>query len=209
MLYYLAIAVFGYIGYKTWEDEMNVIIIHGFYNLTKAYHIMNDYLYVEKLEDDKQEEKKIKKTLLEIRNSNQEILNFEITKEVFLEKIKKNTLILKVNDNHKILKDTDYENINKINEIELEKDKLFLQVMYIDDNNEIEIQNKINFFVVEGNEILSESFLLWFMKQYYNVDIYNCNDYKIKIIDNDVNMFDVKKGVKILIKNNTYSLLNE
>ena len=27
MIYYLAIAVFGYLGYKTWEKELNIIII--------------------------------------------------------------------------------------------------------------------------------------------------------------------------------------
>jgi hypothetical protein len=207
MIYYLAIAVFGYLGYKTWEEELNVIIIHGFYNLTKTYHIVNDYLCVETIEDNKPEEKKIEKTLLEIVNCKQNIYELPITEEE-LEKIKKNTLILKVNDNYKILKDTDYENINKIDEIKLEKDKLFLQVTYNDNNNnEVEIHNKIKFFAVEGNEILSKKFLLWFMKQYYNIDIQD--DYRIGIIDNDVNMFDIKNFMSIKIKKNTYSLESE
>lgn len=208
MIYYLAIAVFGYLGYKTWEEELNIILIQSFYNLTKTYHIVNDYLYVDTLEDNKPEEKKIEKTLLEIINCDENTIDLEIPKEIFLEKMKKNILILKVNDNYKILKDTDYENINKIDEIKLEKDKLFLQITYNDNNNnEVEIHNKINFFTVDGNEILSKRFLLWFMKQHYNIDIQD--DYRIQIIDNDVNMFDIKNFMSIKIKKNTYSLESE
>ena len=74
-------------------------------------------------------------------------------------------------------------------------------------DNEVEIHNKIKFFVTEGNEILSKKFLLWFMKQYHNIDI--CDDYRLQIIDNDINMFDIKKLMSIKIKKNTYSLESE
>tara|TARA_B110000444_G_scaffold260490_1_gene307672 strand:+ start:5701 stop:6321 length:621 start_codon:yes stop_codon:yes gene_type:complete len=206
-MYYLAIAVFGYLGYKTCEKDVNIIIIKGFYNITKLYHVLNQYFITYTLEDNEPEEKKIEKTLLEIINSDQNIIDIEIPKEIFLEKIKKNILILKVNDNYKILKDTDYENINKIDEIKKPKDKLFLQITYNDINNEVEIHNKMLFFVMEGNEILSKKFLLWFMKQYYNIDIRD--DYRVQIIDNDINIFDIKDLSSIKIKKNTYSLESE
>ena len=117
-------------------------------------------------------------------------------------------IILKINDKYKILKDTDYENITQINNIELEKEKLFLQITYNDiDNKEIEIHNKIQFFIVEGNEILGKKFLKWFMKENYNIEI--TDDYIIQIIDDNVNMFDIKNFISIKIKKNSYSLESE
>ena len=207
-MYYLAIALFGYLGYKTWEKEVNIIIMKGFYNATKLYHVINDYFITETIEDIKPEEKKIEKSLLEIINNEQRIIDLKISKERFLEKIKKNMIILKINDKYKILKDTDYENITQINNIELEKEKLFLQITYNDiDNKEIEIHNKIQFFIVEGNEILGKKFLKWFMKENYNIEI--TDDYIIQIIDDNVNMFDIKNFISIKIKKNSYSLESE
>ena len=207
-MYYLAIALFGYLGYKTWEKEVNIIIIKGFYNATKLYHVINDYFITETIEDIKPEEKKIEKSLLEIINNEQRIIDLKISKERFLEKIKKNMIILKIHDKYKILKDTDYENITQINNIELEKEKLFLQITYNDiDNKEIEIHNKIQFFIVEGNEILGKKFLKWFMKENYNIEI--TDDYIIQIIDDNVNMFDIKNFISIKIKKNSYSLESE
>ena len=204
-MYYLAIAAFGYLGYKTWEKEVNIIIIKGFYNITKLYHVMNDYFITETIEDIKPEEKKIEKSLLEITNNEQRIIDLKISKERFLEKIKKNMMILKINDKYKVLKDTDYENISQLDNIELEKEKLFLQITYNDLNNkEIEIHNKIKFFIVEGNEILSKKFLQWFMKENYNIEI--PDNYTIQIIDDDINMFDIKNFISIKIKKNSYSL---
>ena len=96
------------------------------------YHIINDYFITETIEDIKPEEKKIEKSLLEIINNEQRIIDLKISKEEFLEKIKKNMIFLKINEKYKILKDTDYENITQINNIELEKEKLFLQITYND-----------------------------------------------------------------------------
>ena len=122
---------------------------------------------------------------------------------MLLKTSKKNKDVIKV-----IKEDIDFDN----NDIIFDRcdEKLFLQIVLMDKNNSYEIQEYIDSFLVDGNVILDKTFLIWYMRYYYSQDI--SNDYKLRIIDNNVNMFNLDNTQKIEITNEEsgwkYDLIN-
>lgn len=207
MIYYLAIAAVGYISYKKWEKEVNTIFIKGVFEMTKYYHELRDYLGYDDTVVIQVDNKEYKRELIEINNGNFEIIDLPISENVFQEKIATKILILNINDNHKILQNNNYDDIINLKKINVLKDKLFLQIIVENGTNEIDILNKIKTFLVDGNIILSETFLKWFMKYHYNTEL---NDnYKINIMDHNVNLITLEKDSQIKIGENKYIIINK
>ena len=207
MIYYLAIAAVGYVGYKKWEKEVNTIFIKSVFEMTKYYHELRDYFGYDDAVVIQVDNKESKRELIEINNGNFEIIDLPISENVFQEKIATKTLILNINDNHKILQNNNYDDIINLKKINVLKDKLFLQIIVENGENEIDILNKIKSFLVDGNMILSETFLKWFLNYHYNTEL---NDnYKVNIMDHNVNLITLEKDSQIKIGENKYIIINK
>ena len=86
------------------------------------------------------------------------------------------------------------EDINqniKINKI----DKPFIQVELCQNDEKKSIHKKLEGFYLEDNTLLDEPFLEWYVKTFYAIIL--DNDYKLSVIDSDVNMFKIKRGQRI------------
>ena len=207
MIYYLAIAAIGYIGYKKWNNEINHIFIKSVYEISKLYHIANDYFANDNVNDNKIVIEDIKKELIEIKEDRQNILELDITKEEFLNKVKNRILILSINDNKKILKEEDYDKITSLEKINTLEKKIFLQIIVLNNNKETDIKDLIKGYMVEGNEILDYKFLKWFMGYLYNIELKE--DYKVNIMDDDIKLFTITKNESIQLLSDSYEILNK
>jgi hypothetical protein len=208
MLYYLAIAAIGYISYKKWENEVNIVVIKGVFEATKLYHKLNDYFGNQTNLDVVEDDIVIKKELLEIKEGKGYPITLNIGKEEFLNKIKDSILLLSINNKKKVLKDEDYHEINKLENINLIDNKLFLQIIITNEKDEKEIHESMKKYMVIGNEILEYNFLKWFMDFTYNVKLKD--DYKITIMDNNIKLFTITKKQSIsILDDSTYELINK
>ena len=95
---------------------------------------------------------------------------------------------------YKRLKDDDNEEIKPI-------DKQFLQMEIEVDEQKIEIQSFLKYFYIEGN-VLDSTFFKWYMKHWYSMDIED--NYKLHIIDNSINVFQIDSSHEILFEDNKY-----
>lgn len=207
MIYYLAIAAIGYIGYKKWNSEINHILIKSVYELTKLYHKANDYFGKETVNDNEKVIEDIKKELIEIKEDHENELELDITKEEFSNKLKNTILILSINGNKKILKEEDYDKINTLEKINRLEKKVFLQIIVLNNNKETDIKDLMKAYMVEGNEILDYKFLKWFMSYLYNIELKE--DYKVNIMDDDIKLFTVTKNESIQLLSDSYEILNK
>ena len=83
--------------------------------------------------------------------------------------------------------------INK--DIEINKiDKPFLQIELFlnDDDDNVSIHKNLEKFYVNENKILDKKFLTWYSKTFYDITI--DDNYKLNIIDSDINMFNIGKN---------------
>ena len=76
--------------------------------------------------------------------------------------------------------------------------KPFLQVEYCVGEDNISIHKNLDCFYINGNRILDYDFLVWYMKEFYDIDV--DENYTLKIIDTDINMFNLKRGDYIKIE---------
>ena len=119
-------------------------------------------------------------------------------------------IFLKKEENNKNI----YKRLLDKNNIDEEKEnfslvqKPFVQVELVQNNEKISIHKKLENFYVKNNVILDRKFLVWFIKYKYFVTLNE--DYKVNIIDSNINMFNIKKNEKIRIlednkgENDTY-----
>lgn len=68
---------------------------------------------------------------------------------------------------------------------------IFLQVEIEQYGKRISIHEHLKNFYLEHNTILDKVFLEWYLKQFYSVNL--SNDYKIHIIDDNINVFSIDK----------------
>ena len=103
------------------------------------------------------------------------------------------------------------ENLDKLEDLENSEfktlEKQFIQVEYItkkEENEEIvDIHSNLNNFYIDGNIILDKEFLEWYLDYFYNLPL--IEEYKLRIFDKDVNMFNILPKNGILFSNNTYT----
>ena len=91
---------------------------------------------------------------------------------------------------YKRIKDkSDISNNIKIKKI----DKPFIQVELCQDNEDenVTIHKNLEPFYTDENEILDKKFLKWYAKTFYDISIEK--NYKINIIDSNINMFHLKE----------------
>lgn len=89
--------------------------------------------------------------------------------------------------------------------------KPFVQVLIEQNNEKTAIHKNLQNFYVKNNIILDEAFLVWFMKYKYFITL---NDnYKIHIIDSNINMFTLNNNERIKISDEendeTYKIVSE
>tara|TARA_B100001250_G_scaffold409534_1_gene434061 strand:- start:80 stop:793 length:714 start_codon:yes stop_codon:yes gene_type:complete len=79
-------------------------------------------------------------------------------------------------------------------------DKPFIQVELSLENMDenITIHKNLECFYVNDNDILDKTFLTWYVKTFYDITLNE--NYKLNIIDSDINMFNINKEEYLQIK---------
>lgn len=86
-------------------------------------------------------------------------------------------------------------------------EKPFIQVEYIeDDKSAYDIHKYLTGFYINGNTILDRVFLEWYLSYFYDKKC--AENYILRIIDKDINMFDVKSDQTIILRNDMYEVSN-
>ena len=83
-------------------------------------------------------------------------------------------------------------------------EKQFVQVELEQNGEVIDIHKHLVHFYTVGNSILSKSFLSWYLKSWYNIEL--CDKYTLKIFDKDVNLFSIGPESYIFLGNEKYSI---
>jgi len=94
-----------------------------------------------------------------------------------------------------------------IEEIEAEESMVpcvrhFLQVECVMGKEKYDIHEHISKYYITNNMIMDEIFMRYFMKHWYDVEL--DEDYKLKIIDKNVNLLTLEKNQKILLGKDDY-----
>ena len=66
----------------------------------------------------------------------------------------------------------------------------FIQIDLLQNEEEINIKDKLKCFYLKNNKILDREFLIWFVDRFLNKELHE--EYSVNIIDNEVNMFQLK-----------------
>lgn len=85
-------------------------------------------------------------------------------------------------------------------------EKPFVQVELEQNGEVIDIYKHLDHFYTVGNSILSKSFLSWYLKSWYNIEL--CDKYTLKIFDKDVNLFSIGPESYIFLDNDKYSIID-
>ena len=186
MYYYLALAVIGYYGYNKYKRDVDMLIIGGTFQLVKIYHVLKDYCGVNTEEKKEEIAEEVRKYLY-IKDGEIE----EMNKNDSPKKEELDFIVVEEKDRIRVVEPT--ISIVELKTINIEKpEKVFLQVIYSpDEGDEIDLNRNLKLFYVLNNKILGYKFLKWFMNKYHNYKLKNKN-YKIKIMDKNVKMFEIK-----------------
>lgn len=194
MYYYLALAVIGYYGYNKYKRDVDMLIIGGTFQLVKIYHVLKDYCGVNTEEKKEEIAEEVRKYLY-IKDGEIE----EMNKNDSPKKEELDFIVVEEKDRIRVVEPT--ISIVELKTINIEKpEKVFLQVIYSpDEGDEIDLNRNLKLFYVLNNKILGYKFLKWFMNKYHNYKLKNKN-YKIKIMDKNVKMFEIKPDQMIYLK---------
>ena len=194
MYYYLALAVIRYYGYNKYKTNVDMLIIGGTFQLVKFYHTLKDY-YGINTEEKKEEIPEEVRKYLYIKDGEIE----EMNKNDSPKKEELDFIVVEEKDRIRIVEPT--ISIVELKTINIKKpEKMFLQVIYSpDEGDEIDINRNLKLFYVLNNKILGYKFLKWFMNKYHNYKLENKN-YRIKIMDKNVKMFEIKPEQMIYLK---------
>jgi len=83
--------------------------------------------------------------------------------------------------------------------------KPFIQVELKYNDRSIEIHDYLDYFNIVGNHILDTTFLKWYMKYWYHINL--TEDYMLHVIDADVNILELSPSQSILIEKNSYTIV--
>lgn len=120
--------------------------------------------------------------------------------------------ISKMIDNKEYWKEIDVKyflDIPKTKQLEYLNDivtieKPFIQILLHNNDKSIDINEHLEKYYVNGNQILDITFLKWYLYYYYNIEL--DNNYKLDIIDSNIKMHQLKKYDSVLFTNNTYEI---
>jgi hypothetical protein len=194
------------------------------WELTRQYHharhqfnewemVINNYLNDgEKTNDSGIEMNKLKYELTIMGYNKKEDTTFtiELDKIKYLKDMSFDLLWLtcvKKGERYFIRLDNKIEN-NNLDEIkklfDTKMDKMLLQIELEQNGEKKEIQHNMKFFYFENNKVLDKEFLIWYLRYFYSTELEE--QYKLCIIDSEVNMFDIDetKSINIINKDNKY-----
>ena len=113
---------------------------------------------------------------------------------------------------HKNLNDEEYYRVlsekNDIENCKFDKgEPLFLQVEIEQFGKRTSIHEHLFNFYLDKNVILSKTFLEWYMKKFYSIELQN--QYKLHIIDSNVNLFtiDERQCIELIKENDEFKYL--
>ena len=234
LLYYLAgVTMVGTVGFGVLylydRDTANDIAQQVSWNAVKAYHKAN--LEVSNLKrwyetntrerisrsDDEEDENELDEI---VSNSTIEFLGYnkrddttyttcDLEENSYIEDTEFDLMFLKKKDEDidlykRIHSKNDIDQNIKMNKIE----KPFIQIELCQNEGKTSIHKKLEGFYLENNTLLDESFLNWYVKTFYGLLL--DDNYKLSIIDSDINMFKIEKGQYIeLNEKKQYQLVNE
>lgn len=96
-------------------------------------------------------------------------------------------------------------NLDEIKKLfDTKMDKMLLQIELEQNGEKKEIQHNMKFFYFENNKVLDKEFLIWYLRYFYSTELKE--QYKLCIIDSEVNMFDIDetKSINLINKDNKY-----
>ena len=84
--------------------------------------------------------------------------------------------------------------------------KPFLSVEIEQNNNRVAIHDKLKGFYIKGNMLLDKIFLKWYLEEFYDMNLED--DYKIHIIDSNIEMHKIQydQSITIQSKEQLYSI---
>ena len=82
--------------------------------------------------------------------------------------------------------------------------KPFLSVEIEQNNNRVAIHDKLKGFYIKGNMLLDKVFLKWYLEEFYSMNLED--DYKIHIIDSNIEMHKIQYDQSITIQEQLYSI---
>ena len=187
----------AYITCQDWGTRFN-----AFAEIDKGYESGSD-------DSDNEDEPIQRNIILYDGNTENNYVARDYDEEIkeLLEKISPTIMFLstKINDvtyykrtNDPSKKDTEYDTFS---------DKPFVQVEYIEDDDEsgaLDIHQHLTGFYVNENIILDRAFLEWYLSFYFNRPV--ADKYSLRIFDKDVNMFNVGSDECIILKDNGYTV---
>lgn len=194
---------FGYYAYNNSDFFFPYI-----FNIVNFYHKTVDY-YAKTEEKEKPIKRKHSRINLicyntenkeeMVRQDIKEVIDTETNKQYDLKIIEKN---IKDNTYYKRLYENDLNNLINDNHFFLGflDDKPFLQISYDDGFKKTDIHLQLKPFYIDRSRILDKKFMIWFMLKYFSYDITD-KDYVLKIIDNNIKMFEIGKNDYIILRN--------
>ena len=236
LLYYLAgVGMVGTVGYGLLyifdRDTANDVAQQVSWNAVKAYHKANleinnikrwyDINTRERVSRSDDEEDEIE--LEEVIENNNNIIEFigynknddttytsyNLEENSYIDDTQFDLMFLKKKEKEielykRITNKEDIDQNVKMNKI----DKPFIQVELCQNEEKMSIHKKLEGFYLEDNTLLDESFLEWYVKTFYAIIL--DDDYKLSVIDSDVNMFKIEKGQRVdLNDKKQYQLITE
>ena len=111
-----------------------------------------------------------------------------------------------IDDNiyYQIIKDTN--NIEK--NVEITKTHFIqIEIQNKKNNTYLDITKEIDHFYLDKNIILGHNFLKWFLKEYKKYDLNEKEDYKIIIIDNNIESLELDHNYKIELYKDSYKVI--
>ena len=85
-------------------------------------------------------------------------------------------------------------------------EKPFVQVELVQNDNTLDIHEKLNDFYVSDNVILDKSFLKWYVGHFFDTELEE--DYILKIFDKDVNLFEMNSGQMVKLSKDGYKVMD-
>jgi hypothetical protein len=210
MFFYFLVSSLGawFLYYN--KDYCKELLIKGLWNTTRKYHEYSIYL----------------EELTTSSNLHQESLIELVDKEFLYVKQyninAKTQLCYNIEDYENLegtldflVKNDLYKTIEKSSSLKSEDllkedfdkaDNIFISVEINLNSKSIDITKDIKPFYIINNTILDKTFVEWFLKTEKHIDLNN-EEYVISLIDNNVNMLELRNDQYIIIKNATdYSI---
>ena len=226
MLYYLAgVSVVGTIGFGLfylYDESTATAIIEDFsWSAVRAYHRVNmetnnlrRYLenefvesknsdIEEEYESEEEEEKLV--NFLGYNNDGSVYTSYKLENNNYIDDENFDMMMLVKKDKEQNL----YKRIHEKAEIDNEHSfettiKPFLSVEIEQNNNRVAIHDKLKGFYIKGNMLLDKIFLKWYLEEFYGMNLED--DYKIHIIDSNIEMHKIQYDQSITIQEQLYSI---